>query len=122
MDGNRRHQLWFTAGQKRQGLFYQRSGDSPIKLGGPAAAHGQVAVLGDTVALAWKDLDDGERSVIRLKLSRDGGKHWNDVRSLLYTRNGSDHPLLISNGEQIFLAWRTDDEGNQLVAISGESQ
>ena len=122
MDVNLRHQLWFTAGKKRQGLFYQRSDDAPIKLGGAAAAHGQVAVLGDTVALVWKDLDDGDRSVIRLKLSRDGGAHWADVRTLLHTRNGSDHPLLISNCEQIFLAWRTDDEGNQLVAISGEHQ
>ncbi len=122
MDGDRRHQLWFTAGQQRQGLFYQRSGDAPIKLGGSAAAHGQVAVLGETVALAWKDLDEADRSVIRLMLSRDGGEHWHDARTLLHTRNGSDHPLLISDGKQLFLAWRTDDEGNQLIAITGEDQ
>ena len=124
VDGQTRHQVWFSAGRLRQGLFYQRisadKADSPMSLGGASAAHAQVAVTGSRVVLAWKDLDDQDRSVIMIQQSRDGGKSWSRPSARLNTSAGSDHPLLLRKQDKIYLAWRTDTDGNQLVRIDEE--
>ena len=55
----RYHLSWFTAGARRQGLFYAYSDDqgqtfsAPMPVGGPAARQAEVRAENGRVALAW---------------------------------------------------------------------
>ena len=55
----RYHLSWFTAGARRQGLFYAYSDDqgrtfsAPVPVGGPAARQAEVRAMNGRVALAW---------------------------------------------------------------------
>lgn len=104
----RRHQAWFSAAGDDGGVFYSSNGQL-MRLGGPQAEHAEVAAAGQRVAVAWKEFD-GTATVIHAQSSPDGGASWR--RSTLATTQGaSDHPHLLWRGADIFLLWRTADDG-----------
>ena len=68
------------------------------------------------VWLAWKEFD-GEVAVVNVMQSRDDGMTWSAVRAIARTKDASDHPLLIANGERVYLSWLTHKEGYRLIAL-----
>jgi hypothetical protein len=49
--------------------------------------------------------------------SRDHGKTWSTPRPLAQTGDASDHPLLVSNGQRVFLSWMTRANGYRLLPV-----
>ncbi|CAB1369814.1 sialidase family protein [Denitratisoma oestradiolicum] len=111
-----RHLAWFSGKEGAAGLFYSRldaSGrflDKPLSFGGRGAAHPALAIAGQRLWLAWKRFD-GERTVLELMESGDGGEHWSAARIVAMTEGASDQPQLLNGKGQVLLAWRSADQG-----------
>jgi hypothetical protein len=120
------HVVWSTAGRARQGVFYARSTDAGKTFSDPLALGAKdrhisrpfVFVATDAVHLVWKEFD-GERTMIAVMTSGDGGETWSAPRSAADTRGASDHPLLVSKAKTVFLSWLTQREGYRLVPLNG---
>jgi hypothetical protein len=118
------HIAWFTNGSARSGLFYASSTDSgrtfsrPMPIGNAAANPSRPFLLAahDSVWLAWKEFD-GERTTVLMMVSRDAGRTWSNPKAVAQTNNASDHPLLVTNGTQVFLSWQTRAEGYRLLPL-----
>lgn len=123
-DGTR-HQVWFNVKDGEGSVFHavaDASGNlgKPVRLGSPQAAHADVAVLGDVVALAWKQFD-GKATAILSRLSQDGGRTWEE-RELARTQGASDQPRLVTTGSGIVLVWNTQNDGIRTVVLNRGEQ
>jgi hypothetical protein len=121
------HAVWFTKGASGPGLYYANrrdgSGFGPqISIGNSARvpSHPQVAALGKSVWLAWKEFD-GVVTRIVVQTSADGGAAWTQPRSLAETAHASDHPILVRDGGSVFLSWLTRQEGLRLIRLEPAS-
>jgi hypothetical protein len=122
------HVAWYTQGSKRSGVFYANSSNQGISYSKPSRVGSEGANVsrpylyasGQQVWLAWKEFD-GAKSSVYLKESSDDGKTWTAPKILTSTIGYSDHPLLLSHGNEIFLSWLTRDDGYQLISI-GQKQ
>jgi hypothetical protein len=122
------HVAWFTNGKVRKGLFYAQSRDGgrnfsePMSIG--QADHNPtrpyVLAARDVTAMVWKEFD-GERTTVMLMQSHDDGQSWSKPKAITTTSDTSDHPLLVSNGKQIFLSWMTKADGYRFQPIGDES-
>jgi hypothetical protein len=118
------HSAWFTQGTNRAGVFYANSHNEgasysePMRLGKVDASTSRpyLLALGKNVWLVWKEFD-GHDTVVVMKQSGDDGKTWSKEAILSKTADYSDHPLLISQGNQVFLSWLTRADGYQLTKI-----
>lgn len=119
------HATWYTEGAVREGIFYAHSGDkgktfsTPRALGIPknAPEHPHVVAVGDTVVLAWKEFD-GHASNAMVMTSRDRGQTWTAPLQAASTSGNSDHPLLVSDSEWVFLSWQTAGDGWRLFPVA----
>jgi hypothetical protein len=122
------HVAWYTQGTKRSGVFYANSSNQGISYSKPirvGAEHANVSrpylyASGQQVWLVWKEFD-GAKSSIYLKESIDDGNTWTMPKILTSTAGYSDHPLLLSRGNEVFLSWLTRNDGYQLKSI-GQKQ
>jgi len=122
------HAAWSTSGRVRQGLFYANSHDGgrtfsppmPIGHSDRAPSRPYVLAASGAVWLAWKEFD-GKETTVNLMVSRDGGRTWSEPRAVASTDNASDHPLLVSNGDRVFLSWQTRSNGYRLIALDDKS-
>jgi hypothetical protein len=118
------HVAWFTEGKARQGLFYARSTDggrsfsAPVPVGDPDRQPGRAQLLAaaGAVWLAWQDFD-GEETTISLMTSRDGGASWSAPRRVARTIDAADQPVLVGDGERVFLSWLTKAESYRLLPL-----
>jgi hypothetical protein len=69
-----------------------------------------------TLSLTWKEFD-GENTTVPVMMSKDDGRTWSEPKIIAPTRDVSDHPLLVSNGSQIFLSWQTRAGGYRLLPL-----
>jgi hypothetical protein len=76
-----------------------------------ASPHGTVMV--------WKEFD-GEQTTVQMMSSRDDGIHWTTPTTLATTSDTSDHPLLVSDGQRVFLSWMTKADGYRFLRIEGQ--
>lgn len=110
-DGTR-HAVWFNERDGDGRVFYGRLVDGRVDgqrpIGGERAAHADIAVAGERVAIVWKEFD-GERTQLRGALSDDGGRHFRDI-ALAATDGASDQPRALRRGEALFAFWRTERE------------
>jgi hypothetical protein len=121
------HVVWYTNGTVRKGLFYTRSSDGgktfsePMPIGQAARAPSRPYVITGPqgTAIAWKEFD-GEKTSVNLMTSADDGKTWSRPRIIATTSDSSDHPLLVSDGQQYYLSWMTKADGYRLQSIEGE--
>ncbi|WLQ16159.1 sialidase family protein [Hahella aquimaris] len=122
--GDRQHLAWFTAGENRQGLFYAHSTkdgfSKPVAFGGPGAERPMIEALGEHVVLTWKAFAD-DRTRTFMQVSEDGGDSWSAATEVVNTEGASDHPLLVNNGDKIYLSWQTAQEGYRLTPLPGSS-
>ena len=122
------HVAWYTQGSKRSGVFYANSSNQGISYSKPNRVGAESANVsrpylyasGQQVWLVWKEFD-GAQSSVYLKESGDDGKTWTTPRILTSTAGYSDHPLLLSRGNEVFLSWLTRDDRYQLISI-GQKQ
>jgi len=118
------HVAWFTNGRARKGLFYASSNDGgqtfsqPMPIGNPAhnPARPFLLAANKALSLAWKEFD-GEQTTVRLMASHDDGHTWSEPATVAQTGDASDHPLLVTNGTQVFLSWQTRAEGYRLLPL-----
>lgn len=118
-----KHAVWFNQKDGEGHVYYGRlqprnggiavEGQRPI--GGPQAAHADVAAKGGRLAIAWKEFD-GERTRLHALLSTDGGMTFSP-RELAATDGASDQPRLIAKGDDLYAFWRTDKEGFRLYPL-----
>lgn len=122
------HVVWYTQGAKRSGVFYANSSNQgatyskPIRVGAEGAnvARPYLLSMGQEVWLVWKEFD-GNKSSVYYQESKDDGNTWSASKLLASTAGYSDHPLLLSRGNEVFLSWLTRDDGYQLISI-GQKQ
>lgn len=50
-------------------------------------------------------------------MSTDRGQTWSDEKTLAQTEQGSDHPFLIHNKEQVYIQWQTKENGYRLYEV-----
>lgn len=121
------HVVWYTAGRARKGLFYAQSRDggqsfsAPMPLGDPERAPSRPYVLAaaNQTAIVWKQFD-GDATAAILITSTDDGRSWSSPRVIATTADASDHPLLVSDGREIYLSWMTKADGYRLQPIGHE--
>ena len=119
------HVAWYTQGAKRSGLFYANSTNQgatytqPSRIGAEGAnvSRPYLMTAGNAVWLVWKEFD-GLHSSVYLKQSEDDGLTWSTPRMISKTSGYSDHPLLFSQGGDVFLSWLTRNDGYQLIRIA----
>jgi hypothetical protein len=105
-DGTR-HAVWFNQVDGAGRVYYgQLTSDKPtrVKQLPDGATHADVAVSGNSVAIAWKRFD-GEATRVESWLSSDGGRTFAPGASLS-TSGDSDQPRLVTTKGDIVLVWR----------------
>jgi hypothetical protein len=118
------HVTWYTNGKARKGLFYARSQDEgrtfsdPLPLGranrNPTRPYVLAGPHGTT--MVWKEFD-GEKTAVNAMTSRDEGKSWSTPVAIATTSDTSDHPLLVGDGQKIYLSWMTKADGYRFLPI-----
>jgi hypothetical protein len=118
------HVTWFTNGSVRKGLFYARSSDgghtfsNPVPVGRPdrSPSHPYLIAANGALWLVWKEFD-GEKTRVPAMTSQDNGLTWSTPSVVAETSNASDHPLLVANGQRVFLSWQTQSEGFRFIPL-----
>ena len=118
------HVAWYTQGSKRSGVFYANSNNQglryskPSRIGaaGALVSRPYLLAVGQQVWMVWKEFD-GTHSLVYLKQSVDDGKTWGIPQMISKTSGYSDHPLLVNQGNTVFLSWLTRLDGYQLIQI-----
>lgn len=120
------HTVWFNNAPERHGLFYAHATapgttfSEPFQFGryDAGAAHPDVLALNDSVYLTWKEFT-GTRTEAFVMPSHDGGKTWGQPVMMASTDGTSDHPFLLSDGHQAYLAWHRRGLPYQLMPLPG---
>jgi hypothetical protein len=74
-----------------------------------------MAAAGGKLAIAWKEFD-GERTQLRAMVSSDGGQNFSDI-ALAASDGASDQARVIRRRNQLFVFWRTENEGFRVFPI-----
>lgn len=116
------HLAWFTNGSLNQGIYYGRYNVTNAQLHKslamdtrPGASHPQLLAKGARLYFLWKYFD-GSQTQLLLSTSNDNGGQWSTPRPVASTAKGSDHPIIASHRQRVFVSWLNDD-GYQLVAL-----
>lgn len=117
-----RHAVWFNHKDGEGRVHYGRlvagdnirvDGQRPV--GGPRAAHADIAAAGGQLAIAWKEFD-GERTQLRALISADGGINFSEL-ALAATDGASDQARVIRRQNELFVFWRSEKEGFRLFPL-----
>lgn len=111
------HTSWFSNGDLHQGIYYARfslADGLPERVvsvdATPGAGHPSLAEFDGFLYLAWKGFD-GYQSLVQVIRSRDDGGTWSRPRTLAATSQGSDHPLLVTGPDGVYLSWKSEELG-----------
>src|SRR5574343_1502660 len=117
-----RHAVWFNQKDGEGRVHYGRlvPGDEirvegQRAVGGPRAAHADLAAAAGRVAIAWKEFD-GERTQLRAMVSADGGRSFSEL-ALASSDGASDQARVIRRKDQLFAFWRTEKEGFRVFPL-----
>lgn len=115
----RLHAVWFTLAPGKEGVHYGRLRDGGVdgqrRVGGDAAEHADLAILGERVAIAWKEFD-GKRSRLRAMTSDDAGATWRE-HELASTGDASDQPRVLARDGRFLVFWNAREFPLRVVAI-----
>ena len=70
------------------------------------------------LTVAWKEFD-GEKTTVNLMTSHDDGLSWSKPLPVAAT-DTSDYPLLVSDGQRMFLSWMTKADGYRIQRVEDE--
>ena len=118
------HAAWFTEGEVRKGLFYARSTDAgrtfstPQPVGDASRQAGRPFLLarGESVWLVWKEFE-GARVLVMQRQSHKGGRKWSSDRLIADSNDAADNPVLVSDGERVYVSWMTRANGYRLIPL-----
>lgn len=121
----RYHLVWFTQGDKRQGLFYAFSDDKGARLSNPRPignpmqlpGHADVLSIGNQVALVWQEFD-GEKTIIKASVSVDRGQSWSAEHIIGQSAELADYAFLIANDDKIYVSWNSENTGYSLIPVN----
>ena len=106
------------------GLFYSRmDGEAwvaspPKKFGdnNKQAGHPAILSIDEHVWLVWREINTGKTSILGM-FSNDGGRSWNETKTIASTQQKADYPNLIAHKNQVYLSWNTLQDGLQMIAL-----
>ncbi|WP_374246537.1 exo-alpha-sialidase [Zoogloea sp.] len=114
-----RHATWFNVREGEGRVFYGRIGAAGVEgqmpVGGPRAAHADIATADGVLAIVWKEFD-GERNRLRGLRSTDGGRSFVPLE-LAATAGAADQPRLLARAGRLYAFWRQADEGFRLYPL-----
>ena len=114
-----RHATWFNVREGEGRVFYGRIGAAGVEgqmpVGGPRAAHADIATADGVRAIVWKEFD-GERNRLRGLRSTDGGRSFAPLE-LAATAGAADQPRLLARAGRLYAFWRQADEGFRLYPL-----
>jgi hypothetical protein len=119
------HEVWFSGSPTNQGLFYAYSTDAgrhfsaPFNFGKAGTGHPHVLAIGSKVNVVWQEFD-GTHNLIKLMKSADDGKNWSQPEVIAKTAQAGDQPFLLSDGENIYLSWKTQQQSFQLKLLDNK--
>jgi hypothetical protein len=115
----RMHAVWYSGAPGREGVFYGRLRDGGVdgqrRVGGDGAAHADLAIAGQRVAIAWKEFD-GQRTALRALRSDDGGVTWRETQ-LGASEGPTDQPKVLLRGDTFHVFWNTREQPLRTVAL-----
>lgn len=124
------HMAYFDGNDTKPGLYYSRMdgvawasspakkfGDNKNQAGHPALLSLSEKTSGDNVWLVWREIKDGKTSILGM-FSDDGGKSWNEAKTLASSSQKADYPILIQDKQRPYLVWNTQKEGLQVILLS----
>ncbi|WP_298620702.1 exo-alpha-sialidase [uncultured Zoogloea sp.] len=114
-----RHATWFNVKDDEGRVFYGRIGvntvEGQIPVGGPRAAHADIAIAGGVLAIVWKEFD-GEQNRLRGMRSTDGGRSF-ETFEIAATAGAADQPRALVKGGKLYAFWRQANEGFRLYPL-----
>lgn len=118
------HLAWFSAGNIHSGIHY---GMYDLALGEtarimpvdatPGAGHPSLANQDGVLYMVWKGFD-GMGTQLQLMTSTDEGRTWSEAQTLYTTEQASDHPLLVTSADGVWLSWLTAEHGYMFKEVS----
>ncbi|PPC88477.1 MAG: hypothetical protein CTY37_01010 [Methylotenera sp.] len=108
------HMAYFDGKDANPGLYYSRMdgvawASSPAKKIGNnknQAGHPAIYSRGEEVWLVWREYEANTYKIIG-QFSDDGGKNWNDAKTIASTTEKAEYPALVEFKNQLFLSWNT---------------
>lgn len=124
-DRGEQHLVWFNNATDSHGLFYakrnRQSGvlSPAITFGdySKTASHASVIHDKDSVWLSWKQFD-GKQESVWLQKSIDNGVSWLKPELVASTNKSADYPFLLKNNHNIYIQWKTETQGFQLLSVN----
>ena len=127
----RLHVTWFTLGRSENdaGIYYSLSTDDGKSFAPRQLVHANTApeILystltvgnGDTVYLAWSNLDTNNRAQIFLRALSPDDRSWGPVQQLSNAKGNASRPVLALLKHRLQVAWtETDGENSRVVLRS----
>lgn len=129
------HLAYFDGNDKKPGLYYSRMdgvawvaspakkfGDNTKQAGHPAILSytqkaGGENVWQEHVWLVWREIKDGKTSILAMH-SEDGGRIWNDAKTIADTHQKADYPFLLQHKNTVYLVWNTQADGLRLLTVT----
>lgn len=116
-----RHAVWYEASHGPAIWYGQLDPGHPprhrLRIGGVGAGHADVAAQGTTVWIAWNRVDATGYSLM-LRVSRDGGRHFDAARAIATSADSVYSPQLLVHDGKAFVAWNTAG-GFRLIPTGG---
>lgn len=89
------------------------------RLGGTLAHNPDIAVSRTAVAALWDEFE-GERRVIKARLSLDAGRHWQEDRTLTQPNRTSSFPRVVGVRKGFMVFW-LESKANGFTLLRGQS-
>ena len=114
-----RHAVWYEAKGKPTIWYGQldpgHAPKHPLAIAGAGAGHADVAVHGQTVWLAWNQVN-ADGYALMLRRSTDNGAHFDTPREIAHSSGAVGSPQLLLKQGRAFVAWNTA-AGFRLVEV-----
>jgi hypothetical protein len=119
------HMAYFDGNDKKPGLYYSRMdgvawASSPAKKFGDnakQAGHPDILSMGENVWLVWREIKEDQANILGMT-SNDGGKNWNEAKTLASSDQKADYPILIQHKNRAYLVWNTQQKSLQVIELS----
>ena len=114
---------WFTGGEANKGIYFgvvdseKKSLKNKTRIDGPGASHPHISHIEGETYLVWKNFMN-DSTAIYYSSSSNKGKTWTKPRIVGKTNSRSDHPLLVTSTDTLYLSWHTQDEGLRIRALN----
>jgi hypothetical protein len=113
------HAVWFSGAPGKTGVYYGRLEPGRVagqrRIGGETAEHADLAIIGDRIAIVWKEFD-GKRSTLRALRSDDRGATFVESE-VAVTDAASDQPRVLTRDGRFYVFWNTRSQPLRVMAV-----